>query len=105
MSNNWNKTKTLPERFESIAEVRTPYSHNASEFYSMVSKYVHNDTLEIYKMNTSKNKDLYFLVLRAFYFSAMVRYNPMLREEYRKRYGETPSICKDIDYQSSKAFM
>lgn len=102
MRNQWHKTKTSQEMFDSIAN--TPSSHKASNFYSMLSKFVHNDTLEIHKMNTPKSKDLHFLILRALYFGAMARYNPMLQEEYRKKYGKIPSICKDIDYQSRKAF-
>ena len=105
MRNKWHKTKTSQEMFDSIAAGRTPYPHKASNFYSMLSKYVHNDTLEIHKMNTPKSKDLHFLILRALYFGAMARYNPMLRIEYRERYNKIPSICKDIDYRSRKAFM
>ena len=108
MPNKWHKTKTSQEMFDSITEaekIMTPYSHKASDFYSMLSKYVHNDTLDIHKMNTPKNKDLHFLVLRALYFSAMARYSPMLWTEYRKRYNKIPLICKDIDYLARKAFM
>ena len=107
MSNKWHETKTQQEMFDSIAESENasmpPYK--VSDFYSMVSKYGHNDNLDIHKMNTPKHKELLFIVFRAYYFTAMTEYNPMLQEEYRKRYNKIPSICEDIGYQSRKTFM
>ena len=106
-STQWHKTKNTQALFDSIAEsenIGIP-PHKASEFKSMVSKYVHNDSLDIHKMNTPKNKELLFIVFRACHFAAMAEYNPMLWEEYRKRYDKIPSICKDIKYLSRKTFM
>ena len=85
--------------FDSIAESENiSIPHKASDLNSMVSKYVHNDNLDIHKMNTPKHKELLFIVFRAYYFTAMTEYNPMLQEEYRKRYNKIPSICEDICY-------
>ena len=103
-SSQWHETKNTQALFDAIAEsenIGIP-PHKASEFNSMVSKYVHNDNLDIHKINTPKNKELLFIVFRAYYFTAMTEYNPMLQEEYRKRYNKIPSICEDIDYQSRK---
>ena len=106
MPNKWHKTKTTQEMFDSITaseNISMPYK--ASNFYSMLSKYVHNDTLEIHKMNTPKIRIYISLFSRALYFSAMARYNPMLWIEHHKRYNKVPSICIDIDYRSRKTFM
>ena len=108
MPNNWHKTKTLPERFKSIVKaenVNIPDSFKVSNFYSMLSKQTHNDWLDMHKTNTPENKEIFFLASLAFYFGAMAEYNPILQEEYRKKYGKTPSICKDIDYRSRKTYM
>ena len=105
-STQWHKTKKTQDMFDSIAESENiSISHNASDFNSMVSKYIHNDILDIHKMNTPKIKELLFIVFRALYFTAMSEYSSMLWEEYRKRYNKIPSICKDIDYLARKAFM
>lgn len=108
MRNNWHKTKNLQKRFDSIAEagnVSLPDNFKVSDFYSTVSKQIHNDWLDMHKVNTPQNKEIFFYASLAFYFSVMAEYNPILWEEYRKRYNKIPSICKDIDYQSRKAFM
>lgn len=108
MRNNWHKTKNLQKRFNSIAEaenVNIPDNFKVSDFYSMVSKQIHNDWLDMHKVNTPQNKEIFFIASRAFYFCVMAEYCPMLREEYRKRYNKIPPICKDIDYQSRKAFV
>ena len=106
MRNQWHKTKKPQTLFESVAKAENiSIPHKASEFNSMVSKYVHNDNLDIHKMHTPKNKELLFILFRAYYFIAMTEYNPILREEYRKRYNKIPPICKDIDYLSRKTFM
>ena len=105
-SSQWHKTKNTQALFDSIAESENiSIPHKASEFNSMVSKYVHNDIFDIHKMNTPKHKELLFILFRAYYFTAMTEYNPMLQEEYRKRYNKIPSICEDIDYRSKKTFM
>ena len=108
MPNKWHKTKTLQEMFESIAKaenVSIPHNYIVSDFYSTVSKQIHNDSLDIHKMNVPENKELFFLASRAFYFIAMSEYGSMLWEEYRKKYNKIPSICKDINYLSRKTFM
>ena len=108
MPNKWHKTKTLQEMFESIAKaekVSIPHTYKVSDFYSTVSKQIHNDYLDIHKMNAPEIKELFFLASLAFYFGAMTEYNPILWEEYRERYNEVPSICKDIDYQARKTYM
>ena len=108
MSNRWHKTKNLQERFESIVKaenINIPDSFKVSEYYSILSKLTHNDWLDIHKMRTPQNKEIFFRTSHSFYFGAMAEYNPILWEEYRKRYNKIPSICKDIDYQSRKAFM
>ena len=106
-SSQWHETKNTQALFDSIAEsenIGIP-PHKASEFNSMVSKYVHNDNLDIHKVNTPQNKEIFFIASLAFYFCAMAEYNPILWEEYRKRYNKIPPICKDIDYLSRKTFM
>ena len=106
MTNRWHNTKTSQELFDSIAASENiGMPHKASDFNSMVSKLIHNDNLDIHKMNTPKSKELLFIVFRACFFTAMTEYNPILRVEYHKRYNKIPSICKDIDYLSRKTFM
>lgn len=108
MSNNWHKTKKLPKRFESIVKaenINIPDSFKVSEYYSILSKITHNDWLDIHKTRTPQNKEIFFHTLLVFYFGAMAQYNPILREEYRKRYNKIPSICKDIEYLSTKTFV
>ena len=59
----------------------------------------------MHKVNTPQNKEIFFIASLAFYFCVMAEYNPILWEEYRKRYNKIPLICKDIDYLARKAFM
>ena len=108
MRNNWHETKNLHERFESIVKsenVRLPDNFKVSDFYSTVSKQIHNDWLDMHKVNTPENKEIFFLASLAFYFCAMAEYNPILWEEYRKRYNKIPSICKDIERISRRKFV
>ena len=108
MPNNWHKTKNLQKRFDSIVEsenVNIPDSFKVSDYYSMLSKITHNDWLDIHKTRTPENKEIFFRASLSFYFGAMVEYNPILSEEYRKRYSKIPSICKDIDYRARKTYM
>ena len=84
MPNKWHETKNLQSLFDSIAEsenISMP-PHKASDLYSMVSKLIHNDNLDIHKMNTPKSKELLFIIFRAYYFIAMAEYNPILKGEY-----------------------
>ena len=105
-STQWHKTKNTQDMFDSIAKSENiSIPHRASDLNSMVSKLIHNDNLDIHKMNAPKHKELLFIVFRAYYFTAMSEYNPILRVEYYKRYNEVPSICKDIEYLSRKTFM
>ena len=63
-SSQWHKTKNTQALFDSIAESENiSIPHKASEFNSMVSKYVHNDIFDIHKMNTPKHTGSYFLLL------------------------------------------
>lgn len=108
MPNKWHKTKSLPERFKSITKaenISIPHTHKISDYYTMLSKQLHNDTLDIHKMNTPENKELFFNFSIGSYFGAMSEYSPMLSEEYFKRYNKVPLICKDIHYLSAKTFM
>ena len=51
MPNKWHETKNPQEMFESIAKTENiSIPHNTSDFYSMLSKYVHNDNLDIHKI-------------------------------------------------------
>ena len=106
MPNKWHETKTQKEMFDAISESENAgIPHKVSDFNSMVSKYVHNDNLDIHKMNTPKHKELLFIVFRAYYFTAMAEYSRILLQEYRERYNKVPTICIDIEYLLRKTFM